>query len=86
MLFGVGSSGSVGLQDILQSGGDGSAATTEVSSADLTAALAAVEGEARGRRRSGCWLGKAYQATAAEDASANRTKQAQTNYDKAVEA
>lgn len=85
VLFGVGSSGSVGLQDILQSGGDGSAATTEVSSADLAAALAAVKAKPADAT---AWvtLGKAYQATASEDTSANRTKLAQTNYDKAVAA
>ena len=85
MLFGVGSSGSVGLQDILQSGGDGSAATTEVSSADLTTALAAVKAKPED---AAAWVlvGKAYQATAAEDASANRTKLAQTNLNKSVEA
>ncbi len=85
VLFGVGSSGSVGLQDILQSGGDGSGATTEVSSADLTAALAAVKAKPEDAT---AWvtLGKAYQATAAEDTSANRLKLAQTNYNKSVEA
>ncbi len=84
VLFGVGSSGSVGLQDILQSDGGG-AATTEVSSADLTAALAAVKTKPEDAT---VWvtLGKAYEATAAEDLSADRTKQAQTNYDKAVDA
>jgi hypothetical protein len=85
VLFGVGSSGSVGLQDILQSGGGGNAATTEVSSADLTAALAAVKAKPQD---AAAWvtLGKAYQATAAEDTSANRTRLAQTNYDKSVQA
>jgi hypothetical protein len=86
VLFGVGSSGSVGLQDILQNGGGGNNnATTEVSSADLTAALAAVKTKPQD---AAAWvtLGKAYQATAAEDSSANRTKQAQTNYEKSVQA
>jgi cytochrome c-type biogenesis protein CcmH/NrfG len=85
VLFGVGSSGSVGLQDILQNDGGGGGATTEVSSADLTAALAATKAKPND---AAAWvtLGKAYQATAAEDASKNRTKPAQTNYDKAVQA
>ena len=85
MLFGVGSSGSVGLQDILQSGGGGNAATTEVSSADLTAALAASKAKPEDVA---AWvtLGKAYQATAAEDTSAKRDKQAEANYEKAVAA
>jgi cytochrome c-type biogenesis protein CcmH/NrfG len=85
VLFGVGSSGSVGLQDILQSDGGGGGATTEVSSADLTTALAATKAKPND---AAAWvtLGKAYQATAAEDASENRTKLAQANYDKAVQA
>jgi tetratricopeptide (TPR) repeat protein len=85
VLFGVGSSGSVGLQDILQNGGDGGGATTEVSSADLTAALAAVKVKPND---AAAWvtLGKAYQATAAEDSAQNRTKPAQANYEKSVQA
>ncbi len=85
MLFGVGSSGSVGLQDILQSGGGGNAATTEVSSGDLTAALAATKAKPADAQ---AWvtLGKAYQATAAEESSAKRDVQAAANYDKSVAA
>ena len=86
MLFGVGSSGSVGLQDILQSGGGGNAATTEVSSADLTAALAASKAKPKdvaawvharqgvpGDRRRGA-------------RARSRTSGAQANYEKSVAA
>ncbi|MDX6378913.1 MAG: hypothetical protein QOE98_3216, partial [Gaiellaceae bacterium] len=85
VLFGVGSSGSVGLQDILQNDSGGGGATTEVSSADLTAALAATKAKPND---AAAWvtLGKAYHATAAEDASKNRTKPAQAYYDNAVQA
>jgi hypothetical protein len=85
VLFGVGSSGSVGLQDILQSGGGGNAATTEVSSSDLTAALAATKAKPNDAT---AWvtLGKAYQATAAEDTSSKNDKRAEANYQKAVAA
>lgn len=87
VLFGVGSSSSVGLQDILQLGqGGGDAGTTEeVSSADLTAALAATKAKPAD---AAAWvtLGKAYQATAAEQTSANQSANAGKSYTQAVDA
>jgi tetratricopeptide (TPR) repeat protein len=89
VLFGVGSSNSVGLQDILNAvdgGGSNYSATTEsVSSGDLKDALAASKatpGDAAAWVR----LGKAYQATAADQSTANQDAQAQASYDKAVAA
>jgi hypothetical protein len=87
VLFGVGSSNSVGLQDILNAagGGNNNAATTDdVSSSDLKDALAASKatpGDAAAWVR----LGKAYQATAGEQTTAKQDRQAEASYAKAVE-
>jgi len=88
VLFGVGSSNSVGLQDILRAAGGGSnnsATTDSVSSGDLKDALAASKTTPND---SATWvrLGKAYQATAADQSSAKQDKAAGASYAKAVEA
>ena len=89
VLFGVGSSSSVGLQDILNAvdGGssNNSATTDDVSSADLKDALAASKATPNDVA---AWVrvGKAYQATAADQSTANQDKQSEASYAKAVEA
>jgi len=88
VLFGVGSSNSVGLQDILRAAGGGSnnsATTDSVSSSDLKDALAASKATPND---AAAWvrLGKAYQATAADQSSAKQDKAAGASYAKAVEA
>jgi tetratricopeptide (TPR) repeat protein len=88
VLFGVGSSNSVGLQDILNAagGGNNNAATTDsVSSGDLKDALAA---STASPNDSAAWvrLGRAYQATAADQTTAKQDKAAEASYAKAVEA
>jgi tetratricopeptide (TPR) repeat protein len=89
VLFGVGSSSSVGLQDILNAvdGGssNNSATTDDVSSADLKDALAASKATPND---AAVWVrvGKAYQATAADQSTANQDKQSEASYAKAVEA
>jgi hypothetical protein len=87
VLFGVGSSNSVGLQDILNAAGGGnnnSATTDDVSSADLKDALAASKASPND---AAAWvrLGKAYQATAGDQTTAKQDKQAEASYAKAVE-
>ena len=87
VLFGVGSSNSVGLQDILNAagGGNNSATTDDVSSADLKDALAASK---TSPNDSAAWvrLGRAYQATAADQTTAKQDAAAQASYTKAVAA
>ncbi len=85
VLFGVGSTGSVGLQDILQSGGDGGGATTEVEAGDLKDALAASTATPNDPT---VWvrLGQAYQASAAEKSAAGDLSGAHDEYGRAVEA
>jgi tetratricopeptide (TPR) repeat protein len=86
VLFGVGSSNSVGLQDILNAagGGNNSATTDDVSSSDLKDALAASK-TSPGDAAVWVRLGKAYQATAADQTSAKQDRQAEGSYAKAVE-
>jgi tetratricopeptide (TPR) repeat protein len=87
VLFGVGSSNSVGLQDILRAagGGNNSATTDDVSSADLKDALAASKASPND---AAAWvrLGKAYQATAADQTTSKQDKAAEASYAKAVAA